>query len=216
MKTPALFLPLLAATLLMSAGVSQAAITVYTSQASFNAAVGTTGTDTFTGFNITGSTPSPITRSAGSFGYTASVESGGAFFGDGSTANPFLSTNTAQDVMNFGSFSGGVVAVGGNFFGSNISGLFAAGSITITALDASGPVTRTISPASESAGSFLGFVSDGPLLSLTVASVQPPSGFLWPSVDNLVLASAVPEPEAYAMMLAGLGLVGWMARRRRG
>lgn len=27
--------------------------------------------------------------------------------------------------------------------------------------------------------------------------------------------TAVPEPEAYGMMLAGLGLVGWTARRRK-
>ena len=30
-----------------------------------------------------------------------------------------------------------------------------------------------------------------------------------------VIAGAVPEPEAYAMMLVGLGMVGWAARRRQ-
>jgi hypothetical protein len=33
--------------------------------------------------------------------------------------------------------------------------------------------------------------------------------------DNHALIAAVPEPESYAMMLAGLGLLGFMARRRR-
>jgi len=35
------------------------------------------------------------------------------------------------------------------------------------------------------------------------------------SYDLAVNVAAVPEPEAYAMMLAGMGLVGFMARRRR-
>ncbi len=36
--------------------------------------------------------------------------------------------------------------------------------------------------------------------------------YLFAADGNLVLA--VPEAETYAMMLAGLGLVGFMARRR--
>ncbi len=33
--------------------------------------------------------------------------------------------------------------------------------------------------------------------------------------DQLYMVTSVPEPESYAMMLAGLGLVGAIARRRR-
>jgi hypothetical protein len=35
----------------------------------------------------------------------------------------------------------------------------------------------------------------------------------YPSTLNIT--AAVPEPETYAMMMAGLGLVGWMSRRRK-
>ncbi len=34
-------------------------------------------------------------------------------------------------------------------------------------------------------------------------------------LDNVALTAAVPEPETYAMMLGGLGLLGFMARRRK-
>ena len=205
--------PLALAALLATAGAAQAAITVFTSQAAFNAATASPGTDTFAGFSIVGSTPSPITRTAGIYTYSADAGPAGSFFGGGTTANPFLSTNTATDTVSFFGFSPGVVGFGGNFFGSNVSGLFATGDMTVTATDSSGTVTQTIVGATQA--SFLGFVSNSAILSATLVSVQPTTGFLWPSVDNLVLASVVPEPGTYAMMLAGLGVLGFMARRRR-
>ena len=33
-------------------------------------------------------------------------------------------------------------------------------------------------------------------------------------LDNTSVMAAVPEPESYAMMLLGLGLLGFMARRK--
>lgn len=38
--------------------------------------------------------------------------------------------------------------------------------------------------------------------------------FDWSTESGYYLLTPVPEPETYALMLGGLGLVGWMARRR--
>lgn len=59
----------------------------------------------------------------------------------------------------------------------------------------------------------------GQTVTLRVSNVIPqsftgPAGF---GIDDVSLqVTSVPEPETYAMMLAGLGLVGYAARRRRG
>jgi hypothetical protein len=195
----------------MASGASQATLTLYYTQASFEAAVGVVGTDTYSTL-APGWTASPINRSAGAYAYTASTPND--LWVVGTAVNPGLSTNIAADTITFNGFSPGVVAIGGNFFGSASGGGFAAGDIKLVAKDSAGPFSLNIGGAQT--GAFFGFVSDTTLLSLTVSAVQPAGGFLWPTVDNLVLANAapVPEPETYALMLAGLVWVGLLARRR--
>ena len=199
-----------------TSGTAYAGPTIYTTQSAFLAAVGTTGVDTFDNFSNTGTTASPINRPAGVFSYTAAVSTT-SFFGAGSGSDHWLSTNTATDTITFTNFSAGVRGVGGLFFGSDFNGLFQAGNVTLTATDASGTSTFTITSATVS--SFLGFVSTGPLTSVTISAVQPAGGTLWPTVNNLTLASAatagVPEPATWAMLFLGFGGMGYTLRRGR-
>ncbi len=73
-------------------------------------------------------------------------------------------------------------------------------------------VSGTVSHYSQS------FLGTGGMVTLTFSSADNvPSAFTNGAVlDNVVVtASSVPEPEAYAMMLAGLAGLGVMVRRRR-
>jgi hypothetical protein len=195
-----------AAALLCAAAGAQADITVYTSQADFLAAVSAPGVDTFDDLTVDpyGDT---LNRTAGTYSYNAFAANG--LWGAGGAGDYWLSTNTANDPIVFSGFSGGVSAFGGNFFASDITGQYAVGNLYLTATDGS-VLTYNLNGATTS--TFLGFVSSTPLASVTLGT----DGGLgyWPTANNVVLA--VPEPATYGMLLAGLGFIGVMSRRRRG
>lgn len=58
----------------------------------------------------------------------------------------------------------------------------------------------------------LGFVAQGPSTTLSFTGAY--ARWYYIGLDN-VTVTAVPEPETYAMLLAGMGLVGAIARRRK-
>jgi hypothetical protein len=62
-------------------------------------------------------------------------------------------------------------------------------------------------------GKSLAFGANGAPVILTFSANNLPYDL---GIDNIHVLSAVPEPESYAMIMAGLGLLGFIARRRRG
>jgi hypothetical protein len=194
------------AALLCASAAANADITVYTSEAAFNAAVANRGVDTFDDLPL-GSLSDTLDRTAGSYSYTASAANG--LWGAGVPGDTWLSTNLRTDSVVFSNFSGHVSAFGGNFFGTDIGGAYVpGGDLVLTATDG---FTLTYSLNGTTQSSFLGFVSDGDLGSVTLTSNG--NSALWPTANNVVLA--VPEPTTYGMLLAGLGFMAVMARRRR-
>lgn len=195
------------AALLSTAAAAHADITVYTSEAAFLAAVSAPGTDTFDDLS-TVQYDSPLLRTAGAYSYSASSPRG--LYGAGADPDHWLSTNYSSDPLTFSAFSAGVTALGGYFFGSDINGSFLPGA-TMTLTAASGE-TQTVTLTDTNVGTFLGFVATSQLASVVLSAEQPPGAAAWPTVNNLTLA--VPEPASYGMLLAGLAVAGFAARRR--
>lgn len=195
----------LAAALTVGAS-AHAAITVYTNQTDFVNNVYAPGYDTYDDLRVVPYADT-LSRNAGSYSYQA--YSGSGLWGAGGDGGDYwLSNNDRRNPIVFSGFSNGAQALGGYFFPSDVFGQYTSGTVILTAVDGT---AFTYDLAGATTGSFLGFVSDAPLLSVTLGT---DGGQYWPTANNLILA--VPEPTTYGMLLAGMGLIGVAARRRRG
>jgi hypothetical protein len=192
---------------------ASAQVTTYTNQATFLAALNAGFyTENFQSLSITGTTLGPLNFSSGGFTYAANTTTGNLFFGAGTPADHWLSTNTATDTVTITFSSGNVTAVGGFFFTSDIAGAATAGGVTVgtnqTALQNLLATTPT---------TFLGFTSPTPFTSLTLSAIQATT--VWPTANDFIVGTvaAIPEPTTWALMgIAGICVgVGGIYQRRK-
>lgn len=196
----------------MAASAAHADITVFTDRAAFLTAVSGSATDTFDDLTMT-ETVGPLMRMAGTYGYRVNAgPSDGGFYPSGSGSDIWLNGTMSSDVITFNAFSPGVLGFGGNFFGTDSFGSFMPGStVVLSAVSGADSETFTLSNASQ--GSFVAFLSDHPLTSVSFQNMENDGTVYWATANNVVLA--VPEPATWSMLVGGLGITA-LARRRKG
>jgi len=187
----------------ISSSVS-AAITTYSNLAYWGEDVIASGesvaTETFNSYN--GFYASPLTGSAGGINWSATA-TGGLYCQDGyfSTNNPVAATFT---------FAPGVMSVGANIFGTDVSFQIVSAKITVTLADGSSYIARTNGPED-----FVGFISNGAAISSLTMNAVGPAGSIVPvyvTANNMYFGvTAIPAPGAAAL----LGLAALVSRRRR-
>ncbi|MBI3229814.1 MAG: PEP-CTERM sorting domain-containing protein [Burkholderiales bacterium] len=118
-----------------------------------------------------------------------------------------------------GSFFGGPTNIRADLQGARHAfGIFFPGGTTLSVFDNQGNLLGTNSFSSGGDNFFMGFVSDTPIA--YAISERRYGNYVsdleyWQSATYSANVAAVPEPETYGMMLAGLGALAWVAKRRK-
>lgn len=189
-----------------SAGSAWAGVTVFTSQAAWDAAALsdaiTPTVETFS--NYEGYYDGPLQGQTGALGWTVDAP-GGLFASAGlfSTNSP----SSGNQAMTFNFAPNTVRGVGGNIFATDFYFNFVTSVMRIRLSDGT-----EYSQLVTNAAGFIGFYSDGASITSVKISAQATVSTpnLYPTVDDLSFA-VVPAPGAIAL----LGLAGLAGRRRR-
>lgn len=165
--------------------------------------------------------PDTMNLSQGSFSYTIFAQGSPPNDGLLAVEDPFLpgdiwlSANFDDVPMYIGNFTGGVSAVGGNFFLTNFDFDVIEALVTIVASD--GVNTESVPIVVANPLDFVGFVTTDGSSVLSVQFAAP--GFSnYATLNDLIVGQAitvVPEPSGFVMMAIGLGLAGAAIRKRR-
>ncbi|GEM_PF-2158901 len=163
----------------------------------------------------------PLQRNLSALGYrTSAVEAGGseagAFFPlDDGLGGAILSTDVASSAIRLDKFSATMRGIGGIFFGSDLFGAAAPGTVRLDVTDGSGTYSYQFNDLGSDA--FLGFVSDSRITALSFAALNGADPLavplLFPSIGDLDFG-ALPEPAGLALFGAAFALA--MLRWRQG
>jgi hypothetical protein len=211
MKTTKNFLLSISAAIALSAS-SHGAFTLFTDFTSYSNAISLYNPGTISFSNIP-SGPFGNTSFTNN-GYVMNASSSSQLYGETYVVDPtirMLSVGGAAADELVLTFSTNVYAVGGWFMSAEND--VRPGSFTATIVDGAGVTNVFTNNTTTYANSFLGWIFDTNVASMTLSTDPGNAGFPT-AADSITLA--VPEPSTYALLgLAAAGLAGYVIRRRR-